>query len=43
VSDEAVEATDASEIDLPHDEAVDEESVPLSDDEMLEIDPGEDR
>lgn len=44
MSDEAVELNEDPELDLDHDgtaaEAVDEEPAPLSDEEMLVIDPG---
>jgi hypothetical protein len=42
VSDDQVEFIDASEVDLDHEDATDEEPVPLTDSEMLELDPGED-
>ena len=40
MGDEEVEFVDASEIDLSHEDQVDEEPKPLSDLEMLELDGG---
>ncbi|MGH9164525.1 MAG: hypothetical protein ACRDZW_03290 [Acidimicrobiales bacterium] len=40
MSDQEVEAVDSSELDLDHDGAVDEQPSPLTDDELLVIDPG---
>ena len=40
MSDQDVEFTDASEIDLSHEDPVEEAPAPLSDEEMLELDEG---
>lgn len=40
MGDEEVEFVDASEVDLSHEDQVDEEPRPLSDLEMLELDSG---
>lgn len=42
MSDQGVELVDASELDLAHDAAVDEEPAPLDDEAMLVLDSGPD-